>query len=241
MNKLEKEYLRLAKAALDEAVYEALLQEKVTSDCAKKFGDWLFGEFRKKKEKDTDIENNYFEYLVSFIEGSFMKDGKTKLLTVLKDLKKCMESYPDILQPNTNNLWRGSSLDTKTINSLRNKYKKQPFSIINKMKFGISLFYLIDENWVYSPKSVVQSWSTKSESAVSFSLTNRWYHEAALYNTKFNKNELLFNSKFLNLMAKASLGNEENEIIRIGKKVNGCKLWVHELLWYEIIGEVDKK
>jgi len=224
-------------------------EAKVSKKCYELFGDYLFGEFvkwhKEYKEKDTPPEMMAFEDLEDFLYGMNTEKTKSKaLIKHLRNLKACEKSYPEILSPTSTNLYRGTALHIEVIKSSLgslsqgfiddvkaktfSKYRSQTEYILNLT--NADQFVLVSKNFKYSPKSFVQSWSPSVTTAETFGkgkMGHEYYFNrevfACVLNKSFSKKELLFNPKFLNSMTRLS---DENEIIRFGKDVSGCSLWM---------------
>ena len=64
-------------------------------DIIKKFGNILFGDFRKKGEKDTDYEKEIFQTIRDWIKGDFMgKSPKRAINTIVNELSRLKNEYP---------------------------------------------------------------------------------------------------------------------------------------------------
>lgn len=182
--------------------------------CIKKFGDYLFGEFiafyKKEMEIDTADERTIFRELLNFTRGDYEKGKMTnKFVKAIKELQKCTQQYPNILQPPPRKLYRGTAID---IEEFKKKY-------IDTKKYKNNSV----RNYEYNPRSEVQSWTTNRYTAEAF--LNEWHDPSKgtigviLEVTKPDKT-FLFNPEFVNL-----LYSKEDEVMRCGKSIK-CNLEV---------------
>ena len=207
---------RILKLALEESIYRTIMESKVSDKCADAFGQELFGEFRGKREKDTDLERSYIQLLRYFVGDNKKHPTLKKALLHLKD---CMKEYPEVLKPDKNILFRG----TKMKLDLLSKYVKADFSLLKTRKsFAGKLYCVFDKSYVYKPRYEIQSWTTKPEYAEAFATG---HDDPVIYELFANPKEILFNTTFLNKVSKSEGLEEEYEIIRIGKNIK-VKAWV---------------
>ena len=201
-----------------------LLQEKVTPACAKKFGDFLFGEFARwygsNKEIDTTKESKTFLLLQSFVDSGVMGKSKDKFEEAFKELKKCKSSYPDILgPPKGKTLYRGTSIPYKELI----KYISVSDENVDKLSkaFNSGKHITIDKNYTYTPKSKLQSWTTRFSKSLTFGSISSDYDRSTTSITvakKMDNKELIFNPEFMNKF------RNEWEVLRLGGPISGCKL-----------------
>lgn len=185
--------------------------------CIKKFGNYLFGEFKdfykKEMEIDTDDERAIFRELWKFARGDFERGKVTKkFIKAIKELQKCASQYPQILQPPPRKLYRGTAIN---IDEFKNNYVK-PKKIKNN----------VVNNYSYSPRSEVQSWTTDRYIAEKF--LNEWHDPSegtlgCILTVDKPDNSFLFNPDFMNL-----LYSNEDEVLRIGKTIK-CRLELTEI------------
>jgi len=179
---------------------------EVSKDAEKKFGKFIFGDFLKMDEPDTKYEKDVFKKIKDFVGGHYRDVSKQKIIKTLKELLKYKKDY-DVLKPNGTTLYRAIAYSS---------VKKEMGDIGNK-KFTLK------------PKDEIQSWTTNQNRAEELSnilFDGEKYETYIIMKAKFKKDELLFNSDFLNKVASLQFGLSsyaEDEIIHIGKapiKVN---------------------
>jgi len=182
---------------------------------AKPYGKYLFGGFRNL-EPDTQEEEAIFERLRDFLEDHHGPRLEPLFVDDLLDLHKLKKYYPDVLRPNTRVLYRGTVVDGLEVIS-KELVKEMNF---NKTLPDGSPFL---ENYTYTPRSIIQSWTTDYQSAVDFATgISGNYEDGVVLKAVFKDKDLIFNSEFLNKVQ----GYNESEIIRIGKSPVKCELYV---------------
>lgn len=199
---------------LRRVIKQNILNEVKSKECLEKFGNYLFGEFKKwygkEVEKDTPFESELWDKLLDFIRGEYENKRKDKILiNGFKLLKKCKNEYSDILIPeNVDIIYRGIYLET-------------PENVINKLEGNLSQNNKI---FTYNASSKIQSWADDKEIAHDFATFNR-FDWGIILKTKPPKNEILFNSYFLNDLIKyvTSKQYKEEEIIRVSDKPIKCE------------------
>lgn len=165
----------------------------------------LFGNLKKNKEKDTDVENDLLQKIRSFV-WSHHPTNKANAFKVLNRLKTIKKYYPDDLIPKAKTVYRGTYVSKITYELV---YKKS----LTSRKEWISLQY------TYQPKSKIQSWTTNRDIAESFVRISKmdWDEYSAILQAKVD-NSFIMNSKLMNLISQDVLGEKEDEIIRINAK-----------------------
>lgn len=198
--------------------FKEILEASEKDGCELRFGEFLFGEFKKfyKKEfeKDTPTEKMIFQYILNFIRGDYMDTSKDGiLLSAFDTLNNCRNKYKNILMPDKTELYRGIGITKKELKGLTlTKSDKKDYS---------------EGTYKYRGKSMVQSWTPNFHSAALFSKTAEEKNLIpAILFYKFSKKSLLFNSKFLNKLSKLSGYGSEDEIIRIENKAIKCKVYI---------------
>ena len=236
-----------------------LNEAKETPACIKKFGDYLFGEYsewyKKNMETNTIPEEDVWNRFTQFIFGMGMNKGKDpKLVKGLKELQKCVDSYPEILKPKKNELYRGSKLPISQLKSdyidkwSDAKLKSVIYWIVDRgylqglhpagagddiNKF-IPMAYWSNDNayltvdrgkFKYSPSSQFQSWSEKESVARQFS--------SKAQNNKEGNVGCVLKAKFKpsELLFNSKFidrisGLSEAEVLRIGGPITNCELTV---------------
>lgn len=141
-------------------LYEEILRENQAEACVAKFGKELFDPELSVKgepseiEPNTDIENYYLFQIGSFTASKHGKFIKPEFVSAMEDLKKCMSSYPEILEPE-GTAYRGESF---TLTELLTQYE----DITDDLDKGGEF------NFTYKPKSVIQSWTASEDVAEGF-------------------------------------------------------------------------
>lgn len=223
-----------------------IINEAVSKKCFDDFGNYLFGEFStwygEEVEKNTKKEQDVFDNVYKFISGEYVSKSKdAKLVKALTELQKCMSSYKQIAVPDTNDLWRGYGAKSKDILPIIKSNKKEIYTRIKQghvQRIGDRSYYKLTNNFTYVPESEVQSWSRNSASAEHFTnirgvnqgiigITNSHIIGVLINHKSIPKSQLIFNSEFLSKLAKNIFGTEEFEIIRIGKSLPNCDLYVN--------------
>jgi len=214
-----------------------LIQEKVSPSCAKKFGDYLFGEYEKwhgrRIETDTNLEAKYFENLGHFLKSFSMKRPKTKFEKMISDLMACKSSYPEILVPPSTELHRGTAIPFGVIM----KYIPKDDAGLRKFKKEVKPGHLLTTSYTYTPKSKIQSWSTDIKNTFGFAsmaeddITNDriMSHSGDIskvtlgctLSTTFPPKEIVMSPEFMDSFRTHNL---ESEVVRVGGKVTGCTL-----------------
>jgi len=202
-----------------------IVEKKATmSKCEKMFGDYLFGEFtsfyKSEKEGNTPTEEDLFQVIWKFISGDYMEGSVDKALyNAFKQLQNCMSEFPMVLKPDTNVLYRGTTLNKHTP-FVGSKYGLGDDAILKSLKkWNGSDAFISVKGGTYKPRQSVQSWTAKEHIAVDFAKTNIMGKGiiTAYFKAKIPKGDLLFNTKFMN-----SFDYTEHEIIRLGTNVIKC-------------------
>lgn len=184
----------------------------VESKCFKNFENVLFGEFKdfykSQQEPDTDYEKKVFKMLWDFARGNY-EEGKvpTAFVKAIKELQKCANEYPTILQPPPKKLYRGTAIKIDEFVKVYVDGKKYKNNMV--------------VNYEYNPRSEIQSWTTNRHTAESF--LNTWHDPekgtlGCILTVDKPDKTFLFNPEFMNTMY-----SQEDEVLRCGKKIK-CKL-----------------
>jgi len=221
--------------------YKEILKERITSkEIALKFGDILFGDYRKKGEKDTEYEAKIFNALYNWVSGSYMHGKYRKNFNlVINELKQLKTQYPDVLKPTTNVLYRLMDMD---LNNFKNDiifFKKENNRWYNPVKH------------LYTPLSYVTSWTTSE--GVAFGFKNKpvglAIDRSIPYNfsirivakATFPDDELLFNPSFFNSLSLEITKNRQNEILHLGKKPIKVNYIFDDASFFTLLGQISYK
>lgn len=201
------------------------LSEKTKGkSCEDKFGEYLFGEFKRYygsvKEWDTDIEEKIFLQVQNFLEGTYDRRGKSKIvIKAFEDLKACKNKYAKILKDDAKLLYRGTILSKKEVSSY--KY--------NLFKKGMRNAEISTKTYEYKPHSKIQSWSTDIKVAYGFAedthtIKGTDKDQPVILEAKIGSNKTLFNHKFLNKMDIDIGTANESEVIVLTDEPIKCKI-----------------
>jgi len=157
----------------------------------------------------------------------------------MANLKKCTSTYPEVLIPDSEILYRGSNLPLAFF--LKNRFKMSQEGV----------------DYIYNPKSPIQSWTANEKVAEQFTgvfdvefdkigkefmkyhlkglkaedkffleiLTRKEYLKMpipVIYVSKSNKEDFLFKHKYFNVLT----GEDEDEVIRVSPEPISVKLVV---------------
>ena len=132
-------------------VYNNLINEIEIEACVKKFGNELFADELGGKERNTGIENKYVDDIKDFTDNKYGEATESDFLKVVKNLKDCMQQYPEVLIPEKTKVYRGLTIPiTYFVNN------KTPIDL--KKSFP----------YVYKARSKVQSWTSEFDIASTF-------------------------------------------------------------------------
>lgn len=208
----------------------SLIEDRDNPTCLKKFGKYLFGEFKKFYKKELEVDNpeesEIFDYVDSWLSGEYV--GKTvdnKLVDAFKLLMKCKKTYPEILQSKALTLYRGLSLPLIQFKDV--EFEKK-VSKVKLWKYSTRVGIIS-----YKAKSKVQSWTPDIQTAYGFArggVSMPWEIEKGGLKSKINlvleytfkDKDLLFSIDFM----KSFWGGKENEVIRVGDNKIDCKVYV---------------
>ena len=196
----------------------------------------FFGDLKNSLEWDTPVEDAIFAWIENYIGDSDSPRKKNQAAIALAKLKDVMNDYPKDLIPASNFAYRGTQIDEAT-------YKKAYEYVKNNKVRG--KWITVDNNYVYKPKSRLQSWSTKLNVAASFASNKghsvdkiEKYNSSAhikdvgnlpfpaILKTKVN-DDFILNSRLTNMISRKLHSYNEYEIIRISRKSIPCQLICH--------------
>jgi len=167
-----------------------------------------FGNFQNRRERDTEDEARIFRALRSFI-GSATPKNKATADAALKELLHLKSRYPDVLEPDVAVCYRGTQL------------QKQDYMKLAAQRGNEKLLRI---DYTYTPRSSIQSWTTKNKIAASFALNggeildSGWKRRSHPYPAIIQATvdqTFVMNSGFTDQLSNEILGQSESEIIRI--------------------------
>lgn len=217
-----------------------LLEGESNKNCIDNFGKELFGDQFGGFEKNTKLEDEYVNMIKNFGDINFGSNLNPKIIDALQHLKQCVSTYPEILIPESETVYRGSNM-------------RLSFFIKNGLK--------LSENGIdyrYNPRTAVQSWSADEKIASQFAgdydedlaklgktfikyqsrgikhedkfflevLTKKEYMNLIvpiLYVADVDGNDFLFKHKYFNKLT----GENEDEVIRVSSEPINVKLKVN--------------
>jgi hypothetical protein len=192
--------------------------------------DVMFGNLKKNRERDTDIEHQLFLDIKNFI-ASATPSSKGTAVSSLSDLRHLKSQYPDDLTPNANVVFRGTQFKQSVYDSLLEKID------LNKSLKWITLPFN------YAPRSNIQSWTTSKKMAGKFACQGQAHdvddHHApmskywissepfpAIIEARVDESFIL-STKLTSKIAMAMHGHNEREIIRIDQSPIQAKALIH--------------
>ena len=201
--------------------FSKILTEDTKADAVAEFGEWLFGEIRKKNEPDTDSEKKLIDAILKFKD-----DNKLFPKNIIKKLQKIRSVYPDVLKPKDSVAYRGTRVELT--DDLRKKIKKtKPVGFPN----GFS-YYMLD--YTYKSNREITSWTNDLSGAYEFADFKRGYDPKkkqnaipAVVRASPLDDTFFFTPEITNLLAYDIL-DAEDEIIRLSKKPLKGKILIDE-------------
>lgn len=174
--------------------------------CFKWFEKFLFGEEFKEPEYNTSVEDNLWEILVRFKRGEWMESKKPKQVKLaFEKLKSCKPYFKSLLTPKGKVMYRGSVISY-------NSYKKLTKGKTSTIDRELGEIYIVD--YVYKPKSVIQSWTTSKSIANRFGDADHGYVSAIM---QAKTDDSFFgNPKLLDRLDKDAAQVSEKEVFRLG-------------------------
>lgn len=189
----------------------------------KDFERVMFGDFKDALESDTEIESHIFGAIEKFIDNASPgnKANGSKLIAQLKSVKS---AYPGDLKPTVDVAYRGTQMKKETYLEIAKQYS----DVKNKW---------ISIDYVYRPRSEIQSWTTQKSIAKDFALNQNmspgyskydYYGNPcpAIVRTKVD-DDFILNPRLTNMIAKRIHGVPEHEIVRISPKPAQSTLLIH--------------
>jgi len=132
-------------------LYESVLREGAAESCVAEFGKVLFGDQLGGNEKNTNIEDKHLKAVYNFTDFDFGENMKPEIQQAISDLQSCMTTYPEILKPKTEKVFRGTSAP-----------------IMEFIKNHKLPTYNETAPFIYKAKSPIQSWSEYESIAEGF-------------------------------------------------------------------------
>jgi hypothetical protein len=187
--------------------------------------------FGYESEPNTEDEEEIFNMLQAWVDGSNMIELYNKIYANYNLFKRAASIYPKIFKPQTPNgtdLYRGVSNASKSlIEQLQNSSHKD-FDVFEHD----DTLYKYKTPINYTPRSNVQSWSTNLFTAIQFSQLNDFVGGVVL-TTKQN-DEYLFNQEVLRLLSLNKFNEEE--VIHFGKTFsNDVYVIIHRKVYRQIM------
>lgn len=199
-------------------IYKKLFED-LPPKLQKDYGKYLFGDFRKLNEPDTEKEKELFRFVNSWIEGFNGGKPNKKIILALKTLQKLKKYEPEILNSETNVLYRGIKYNLQKLGL--KKIKKDDFEFNKSTGFWTS-----KKTYSYTPHTSIQSWTPvlkgvlktvqnimKDRGETIHSNPKSYF---IIFKTSFSQQSLLFNHNFMNKLSNKFIGIEEDEVIHIG-------------------------
>lgn len=133
-------------------LYESVLREGAAESCVAEFGNILFADqLGGGNEKNTGIENKHANAISDFTTFDFGENIRPEIKNAIVDLQKCMTTYPEILKPNIQRVYRGASAP-----------------IMEFIKNGKLPTNSKTEPFIYKARSPIQSWTEYESVALRF-------------------------------------------------------------------------
>jgi len=220
-------------------IYKKLFED-LPPKLQKDYGKYLFGDFRKLNEPDTKKEKELFDHIDSWIKGFSGKKPNQKVILALKTLQKLKKYEPEILNSETNVLYRGIKYNFQKLGL--KKIKKDDFEFNKSIGFWIS-----KKTYSYTPHTLIQSWTPVLEGVLKtvtavmkdrgkgiYSTPESYY---IIFKTVFPQQSLLFNHNFMNQLSNFSIGIQENEVIHIGSSRFKIQILLSKINYNMAFGE----
>lgn len=203
-------------------IYEA---KKGVEQCIQDYGKFLFGEMLGKGEPDTDKEEKLLDQILTYVQWGDNGEVNDVFYDNLIKLKKCIDQYSKVLTPDKK-VYRGLGFDEiehlekfvgvniKDIEFINHPRTKEDF-IKNNGKKSERLVRKIDIGEVkYSPKKMIESWSSNILIAKGFALEFKRF--GVLLESHTN-NDFMFNAEHFNELTD-DIGFMEFENLYLGGK-----------------------
>ena len=201
-------------------LYEGVIKEGQANHCVANFGKVLFGDQLGGGEKNTGGEQDHAEAVYNFTDYDFGENINDVVQDAILNLRDCMRVYPEILVPENELVYRGTSAPIMTF--------------INEGLIPAEA----PQPYMYKARSPIQSWSDNIKTAQIFGdgedlntlandlgveeIKNIRLNELipmlkrvtvpVILEYRANSKEFLFKGKYLN---KLSEHPDESEVLRI--------------------------
>jgi hypothetical protein len=199
------------------------------SECEKKFGKILFGSVFGGEE-DTKDEMRVREMIKKYLGDESRYGQKEDFVRAFRELKACTGHFPKELTADRNTLYRGTSRHYSVIKEMKD------LKHVQSTMYGPCLVGELP----YKSKFPIQSWSPSYFVGKNFAemAVNRNYREtttllpnetvAMIFACSFDRNELLFNSDFLQRLKVRFYPSldDETEIMRISNAPVQAKAYI---------------
>ena len=213
-------------------LYESVLREGAASGCIADFGKILFANQLGGDEPNTDIEDEHVSSVYNFTDFDFGENIKPEILDAVDHLHSCMSTYPEVLRPDVELVYRGTSAPIMTFiknGAIPAKQEPSPYE--------------------YKANSPIQSWTENIDKAAGFGSGDAINKFSMVINNfdrltlemlipklskikipvvleyKTNSNEFLFKGKYLNQLSEFG---SEDEVLRIDYKPITVNAYLNE-------------
>lgn len=210
-------------------IIEAVSKDKALQDIEKVF----FGNLKKSKEQDTEVEDVLYAAVRNFIENPYIENKRNALhaLRYLHDLKPY---YPNDLIPKAKIAYRGTQVKEAHYLKAANG---EHISRTNKGTDVDKLKEWLELETMYNPMSEIQSWTTDKSIAIGFATKN---HLTGSYQGNYPypavmmadvDDSFILTAKLTNLISRVLHAGDEHEIIRVSEKPIKVKMLIKKS-WY---------
>ena len=184
-----------------------------------------FGNLKRHAEPDTEWEAKVFQALRHFVSKA-TPENKINADAILKDVHALKAKYPKDLIPDSVRAYRGTLLT-------KSHYEKF-LSTVDPDLIDNSDDSVYVGEMMYSPRSPIQSWTTREYTAEAFAATGEsfwgtdWQTERpypAIIEVAVD-DTFIINTTITNKIAKYNNIENENEIIRTSGTPIKCKIYV---------------
>lgn len=207
-------------------IYKTILVESQTNTCIDLFGKELFGDELGGYEKNTPLENRYHDEIIDFTDNMYGEEITPEFLSMVKNLKQCMSTYPEVLVPDNTTLYRGTVIPLSyfvnsgqpikgTIN-----YRYGAHSKIQSWTINTDIAEMFGDNkqlMEFATDIDVRDYTTPdSRQDLLDELLSADLRLAFILSYHSNPEDFLFKAKYFNRL---SYNTDEDEILRVNNKV----------------------